>query len=115
MTSSGDPRGRAPGGVRGEDPWKPALFKNLNHNLYSKLIWDYYKMGCVILTRKLFNLPIFFFLNIFFLFLFLFFFNAEKWCGQSRTGRSGSDAPGMMDHKNTSHIFTVLNLILIHL
>ena len=46
-------------GSKGRSPWwGPAVFKNLNHNLYSKLIWDYYKMGCVILTRKLFNLPI---------------------------------------------------------
>ena len=58
-------------GSGGEAPWKPALLKNLNHNLYSKLIWDYYKMGCVILTGKLFNLPFFFsfFVSVFFLML----------------------------------------------
>ena len=28
-----------------------------------------------------------------FFFFFLIFFYAEKWFGQSRTGRSGSDAP----------------------
>ena len=59
-------------------------------------------MGCVILTRKLFNLAIrvspllcclfVFVVVVFFLFIYLFF-NAEKWCGQSHTGRSGSDAP----------------------
>ena len=30
---------------------------------------------------------------------FFFFFNTEKWCGQSRTGRSGSDAPGHKCHQ----------------
>ena len=65
-------------GSGGEAPWKPALFQNLNYNLYSKLIWDYYKMGCVILTRKLFNLPICqswrcISISGFFLFCFFFF------------------------------------------
>ena len=85
-------------GSGGEAPWKPALFKNLNHNLYGKLIWDYYKIGCVIFTESCSTYQ---FANLgdaaayvfrFFLY-FLFFLNAEKWCGQSRTGRSGSDAP----------------------
>ena len=83
VTPSGDPRGKGQSpwwGSGGKGPWKPVLLKNLNHNLYSKLIWDYYKMGCVILTRKLFNLPIRLF-PLFFVFFF-FFFNAEKWCGR---------------------------------
>ena len=42
-------------GSGSEAPWKPALFKNSNHNLYSKLIWDYYKIGCVISTYKFAN------------------------------------------------------------
>ena len=57
-------------------------------------------MGCVILTRKLFNLPIRvspIFFPFFFFFIYLFIINAEKWCGQSRTGRSGSDAPEMSE------------------
>ena len=40
-----------------------------------------------------FVLSFVFFFFSFFVFRFFFFFNAEKWCGQSRTGRSGSDAP----------------------
>ena len=35
-----------------------------------------------------------FFLS-FLIFSFFFFFYAEKWCSQSRTGRSDSDAPGL--------------------
>ena len=38
-------------GSGGKVPWKPALFKNLNHNLYSKLTWDYNTKGlCDIIT-----------------------------------------------------------------
>ena len=95
-------------GSRGETPWKPALLKNLNHNLYSKLIWDYYKMGCVILTRKLFNLlknRLIFFSPLFFCLFFYFFFNAEKWCGFGRTGHSGSDAPAK--HINITNSYTL--------
>ena len=64
-------------GSGGKAPWKPVLKKKLNHNLYSKLIWDYYKMGCVILTRKLFNLPIRVspLISVFFFFSFCFCFS----------------------------------------
>ena len=42
MTPRGGSKGQSPWwGSGGKAPWKPALFKNLNHNLYSKLIWDY--------------------------------------------------------------------------
>ena len=72
--SGGDPqrgsKGQSPWwGSGGKAPWKPALLKKLNHNLYSKLIWDYYKMGCVILTRSCSTY------QFAFLHLFLFFFS----------------------------------------